>query len=120
MSDAFWIISSMDTVPSEDGLTDVVKYVYWTRQKNIIYNDLEYSANTFGCMECSPPDPMVFTPYQDLTFDQICGWLDANLDVLEIDAEIDVRIEKQINPPTISLPLPWNTTTSTTTTIISK
>lgn len=99
-----WIISAMDTAPSEDGLIDVVKTVHWRRQEQ----DGEYVADVYGAMGCSAPDPMAYTPYADLTFDQVCSWLEANLNVEEIDANLDLQIANQKNPPIVNLPLPWN------------
>lgn len=95
----------MDTAPSEDGLIDVVKTVHWTREcKGIDEN--EY-ASIYGVMPCQAPDPMAYTPYNELTFDQVCGWLEANLDMNALDAELDAKIEMQKNPPIIQLPFPW-------------
>ena len=99
-----WIISAMDTAPSEDGLIDVVKTVHWRRQEQ----DGEYFADVYGAMGCSAPDPMAYTPYADLTFEQVCSWLEANLNVEEIDANLDLQIANQKNPPIVNLPLPWN------------
>jgi hypothetical protein len=99
-----WIISQMDTAPSEDGLTDVVKTVHWRREAQ----DGNYVADIYGAMGCLAPDPMAFTPYADLTFEEVCGWLEANLDMNSLDAYLDAQIEMQKNPPIVNLPLPWN------------
>ena len=104
MNTKFWIISAMDTAPSEDGLTDVVKTVHWRRQAQ----DGEYIADIYTSMGCAAPDPMAFKPYNELTFDEVCGWLEANLDMDSLDAALDAQIEMQKNPPIVQLPLPWN------------
>ena len=103
----YWVISQMDTKPSEDGLTDVVACVHWRRDAKETIGDKEYFADVYGAMGCSAPDPMAFTPYADLTFEQVCGWLEANLDVAALDAALDNQIEMQVNPPIVVLPLPW-------------
>lgn len=107
MSTKFWIISAMDTKPSEDGLTDVVSTVHWRRDATLVVDDKTYTGDIYGAMGCTPPDPMAFTPYADLTFDQVCSWLEANLDTAALDASLDAQIENQINPPIVQLPLPW-------------
>jgi hypothetical protein len=33
--------------------------------------------------------------------------LEAGMDVEALDASLAVKIENQINPPVVSLPLPW-------------
>jgi len=103
----FWIISSMDTAPSEDGLIDVVKTVHWRRDAKEIDGDKTYYGDVYGAMGCSAPDPMAYTPYADLTFDQVCTWLEANLDTAALDMALDSQIANQKNPPIVQLPLPW-------------
>ena len=46
-----WVVSQMDTAPSEDGLTDVVKVVHWRYQAE----DGEYNAEVYGAMGCATP-----------------------------------------------------------------
>jgi hypothetical protein len=117
-----WVISSMDEYPkTADDLTDVVFVVHWRRQATDIVGDKSYFADIYGTLAVPAPSPEDFTPYPDLTFEQVCGWLEAGLDVLTLDAALAQQIENQINPPVISLPLPWNevpSTTSTTTTTL--
>lgn len=109
----FWRISAMDTAPSDDGLTDVVKTVHWRRDATLEQDGKTYTGDIYGAMSCSAPDPMAFTPYADLTFDDVCSWLEANLDVAQLDAALDAQIENQINPPLVQLPLPWDTEPTT-------
>lgn len=104
----YWIISAMDCVPRDpDGLVDVVQTVHWRRDATLIQDNKTYIGDIYGAMGCSAPDPMAFTPYADLTFDQVCSWLEANLDVAALDASLDAQIQNQINPPIIQPPLPW-------------
>ena len=115
-----WVISGMQEYPTTpDGLDDVVFVVNWRRNATEIVGEKNYFVDTFGILYVAAPSPEDFTPYPDLTFDQVCGWLDAGLDVSAIDASLAIQIENLINPPTVSLPLPWvaspTTTTSTTT-----
>lgn len=98
-----WIINQLETAPSEDGLTDVVKVVHWTRTAQ--QGDINVSS--YGTMGCETPSETDFTAYPDLTYDQVCGWLDAGLDVVSIDLGLDGQIENIINPPIVVLPLPF-------------
>lgn len=105
-----WVISAMDTAPSEDELTDVVKSVHWRRQaieQSEVDLDKYYMSDVFDVLSCESPDPMAFTPYQDLTFEDVCGWLEENLDVIKLDESLAAQIESQKNPPIVQLPLPW-------------
>ena len=99
-----WVIAQLDTAPSEDGLTDVVKVVHWRYQAT----DGTYNADVYGAMGCATPSETDFTAYDDLTFDQVCEWLVAGNDVDAMELNLDTQIENLKNPPIIQLPLPWN------------
>ena len=103
MSTKNWVINQMDTKPTEDGLTDVVVVIHWSR----IATQDEIVVSSYGTMNCTTPSETDFTAYPDLTQAQVEGWLDAGLDVPTIDANLDKQIEDIINPPIIVLPLPW-------------
>jgi hypothetical protein len=100
-----WVINQMDTKPTEDGLTDVVVVIHWTRTAQ----DGEINVSNIGTMGCTTPSETDFTAYPDLTYEQVCSWLDAGLDVAAIDLNLDGQIENIIKPPIIVLPLPWIT-----------
>lgn len=103
-----WVVSQMQTKPQEGNLNDVVIIVNWRRQANAIDGDKAYFADTYGSMACATPSETDFTAYPDLTFEQVCGWLDAGVDVQAEDAKLDANIANQINPPVIVLPNPWS------------
>jgi len=98
-----WVISQLDTAPSQDDLTDVVKAVHWRYQAE----DAEYFADVYGSMACATPSETDFTAYPDLTEDQVISWLEAGNDVEALKANLDAQIENQKNPPIVNLPLPW-------------
>jgi hypothetical protein len=106
----YWIISQLDTAPSEDGLTDVVKTVHWRRQAQEVINEVTYNADVYGSMGCATPSETDFTAYPDLTEAQVCSWLEAGMDVESLDLNLDAQIENQVNPPIVNLPLPWTPT----------
>lgn len=106
-----WIISQLDTAPSLDGLTDVVKTVHWRRSAS---DGAGHSAEIYGAMGCATPSETDFTAYPDLTFEQICLWLENGNNVEQLNATLDAQIENIINPPIIVLPLPWVPTPSPT------
>ena len=111
-----WVINQMDTRPQEGQLMDVVIIVHWTRTAEQFVGAEPILVSSYGTMGCTTPSSTDFTAYPDLTYDQVCGWLDAGLDVPAIDLGLDQQIQNIINPPVIVLPLPWVSTTTTTTT----
>jgi hypothetical protein len=102
-----WIINELLTAPSEDGLTDVVKKISCSRTAQ----QDEILVFYYGSMSCETPSGTDFTAYADLTYEQVCGWLDAGLNVEEIDLGLDKQIEDIINPPIVILPLPFSNPT---------
>lgn len=112
-----WVVSAMDEYPTTpNNLTDVVFNVHWRRTAAETVDGNNYIVDTYNVLSVPAPSPEDFTPYADLSFEQVCGWLEAGLDVEEIDASLAVNLENLINPPTVSLPLPWVASPTTTTT----
>ena len=106
-----WVVSQMDTKPQEGELNDVVSTIHWRRTAVATEGENTYYADTYGAMACATPSETDFTAYPDLTFEQVCGWLEAGLDTPYLDINLGNQIENQINPPIVALPLPWATPT---------
>jgi len=98
-----WIIERLLVKPTEGTLTDVVITADWRcngSQDN-------YSGTCYGSCSFQPPSGE-FTPYPDLTQEQVLGWCYANgVDQAAIESNVSLQIESQINPPIIAPPLPW-------------
>jgi hypothetical protein len=102
-----WVVNQMDTIPQTDGLLDVVSVIHWTRTAETFLGGEPINVSSYGTMGCETPSSTDFTAYPDLTYEQVCSWLDSGLDVPAIDLGLDKKIENIINPPIIVLPLPW-------------
>jgi hypothetical protein len=103
-----WVINQMDCVPKDGDLTDFVVNVHWTRAINEIINEKDYFGSVYGSQSFSKDEITNFIPYEDLTYEIVCEWLDSSLDVEALDANLDAQIENQVNPPIVVLPLPFN------------
>jgi hypothetical protein len=67
------------------------------------YTGQVYSTTSFAVVQGE-----AFTPYADLTLDQVLGWVWANgVDKDATEAAVESQIEAQKNPPVVSPPLPW-------------
>jgi hypothetical protein len=98
-----WIIERLLVKPTEGSLTDVVITADWRCNGT----DGTYSGTCYGSASFAPPTEN-FTPYPDLTQDQVLGWCYANgVDKTAIEANVTQQINDQINPPVIAPPLPW-------------
>ena len=103
----YWYINQLDSVPTDGTLTDFVINVHWSRFAKETINEKEYQAMVYGSQSFSKDDVANFIPYEDLTYDIVCGWLDASIDVAALDLNLDAQIENQVNPPIVVLPLPF-------------
>ena len=101
-----WAVVQMDAYPEADGETDVVFNVHWT----ITGTDGEYTGYVYGSQGV-PLDPDApFTPYADLTQEQVIGWVQDAMGAEQAaayEANVAQQIENQINPPVVTPPLPW-------------
>ena len=98
-----WLIERLLVKPTEGTLTDVVITADWRCNGT----DETYSGTCYGSCSFQPPSGS-FTPYPDLTQDQVLGWCYENgVDNTAIEANVTAQIENQINPPVVVLPLPW-------------
>jgi len=98
-----WIIERLLCKTVEGSLTDVVITADWRCNGS----QDQYSGTCYGSCSFAPPSGS-FTPYPDLTQDQVLGWCFANgVDQTAIEANVSLQIENQINPPIIAPPLPW-------------
>jgi len=72
--------------------------------------DGEYATNISGAT--SFPEPTQggqFTPYAQLTQDQVLGWCYANgVNQTEVEASVTQAVANLANPPVVSPPLPWD------------
>jgi hypothetical protein len=98
-----WIIERLLVKPTEGSLTDVVITADWRCNGS----QDQYSGTCYGSASFAAPSGS-FTPYPDLTQEQVLGWCFANgVNKTAIEANVSAQIENQINPPVIAPPLPW-------------
>ena len=99
-----WIIESLLVRKVEGSLTDVVITADWRCNGT----QDQYSGTCYGSCSFAPPTGE-FTPYEDLTEQQVLDWCYENgVDKTAIEANVTLQIENQIDPPVVTLPLPWN------------
>ena len=98
-----WIIERLLVKPTEGSLTDVVITADWRCNGS----QESFSGTCYGSTSFAPPSEN-FTPYDQLTEQQVLDWCFSNgVDKTAIEANVTLQIENQINPPIIAPPLPW-------------
>jgi hypothetical protein len=93
---ATWIVNKMTRVAT-DGF---VVTVDWTAREQ----DGSYTASTSGTTGLSQGDS--FTPYEDLTQDQVISWVKAVVDVPTIETNLANEIARQKTPVVLN-GVPW-------------
>jgi hypothetical protein len=102
-----WAVAQMDAYPELDGEPDVVFTVHWT----LTGTDGTHAAGVYGSVGVTVDPGAPFTPYADLTQDQVIGWVKAALgdeQVAFYEANVATQIANLANPPVVTPPLPWN------------
>ena len=99
-----WEIFQLDCKPQEGDRSDVVVTAHW-RCTGV---DGDYSGTVYSTASFPAPEGE-FTPYADLTLDQVLGWVWASgVDKDAAEAAVQAQIDNQINPPIVSPALPWS------------
>lgn len=102
-----WNIVSLDCNPDVKGMLDYVVTAHWTFSAT----DGTYTGSVYGTtsFEVNPDKPN-YTPYEDLTLDEVIAWTQTSLgaeQVASYEKAVANQIEDQINPTIITPPLPW-------------
>jgi hypothetical protein len=100
-----WIIERLLVKPTEGSETNVVITADWRCNGS----QESFSGTCYGSASFAPPTGS-FTPYEDLTEQQVLNWCWSNgVNKTAIEANVSAQIENQINPAVIAPPLPWVT-----------
>lgn len=83
-------------------------YVY-TAHWTVNLEDQGESAGAYGSVGFGDPDPTNFTPYDQLTKEQVVGWVKDALgeeQVTSVEEALANQIEQKLNPTDVS-GIPW-------------
>jgi hypothetical protein len=110
-----WDFPQLDTAPTEDGLSDVIKTIHWRftavsdSEQNADGNYLSTSA--YGTAGAGEVDPDNFVAFDSVTKDWCKEKVLASLDKTEAEmqAVLDTQIEALANPPIVGkTPSGWS------------
>lgn len=100
-----WKILQMSLYPQEQQLTDVVFNVNWKCSATDQGYEAWITDNVLLTLDPAAP----FTPYDQLTEDQVLGWVWSKVDKAETEAKMQKALQDLIQPPVVVKPLPWDT-----------
>lgn len=99
-----WTIAAMDCHPTAQGQSNVVFNVHWRCGAT----DGEHNADVYGTCGVKFTGG-TYTPYDQLTQEQVIGWVWANgVSKEEIETSLTRQIEALVNPKQVTLPVPWS------------
>jgi hypothetical protein len=102
-----WDITALNSYPEYMGNQDVVFTIFATYTGT----DGTYSSSINISQALILSNGSTFTPYADLTEEQVLGWLLAALTPYQIgqmQSKITTQIIADNQPPFVQLPLPWS------------
>lgn len=100
-----WNISQLECYPEQEGQTNVVSTIHWQCNGT----DGTYNASVYATASVTLNPDAPYTPYEDLTQEQILGWIwESGVDKDTTEKAVGQQIENMINPPIVRPPLPWS------------
>jgi hypothetical protein len=99
-----WNIMSMDLYPEYNGVSNYVTNINWKYDASI---DEIGTVSLFGNTTYNSV-PETYTPYDQLTESEVISWLDQSPETASYKENLDRQLVEKLNPPVISLALPWN------------
>ena len=115
----FWTINPLEAYPTASGESDVVFTAHWQLHATEEVDGTTYNAQSIGTQGLTYTSGSAFTPFEELTLEQVQGWVENAMGTGSVDnmkAGLATQIANQINPPVVTLQSPWLTTTTTTST----
>jgi len=104
----FWAVNSMTAYPEAEGETNVVFQIAYV----VSATDGTYNSAAYGSVDTTYVAGSPFTPYDQLTLDQVNGWVaDAlgpdGIAKAQADCDAAIAAQQDTNLP-VTPPLPWN------------
>jgi len=99
-----WNITKLIVNPTEGSYSDVVTTVLWECSTSQVVNGVTFDSITSGLTSVPSPESG-FTPYANLTQDQVLDWVWTNgINRSQVETAVNDELQKQINTTPA---LPW-------------
>jgi hypothetical protein len=110
--DYTWNFHPLEVYPVQGDNENVVFNIHW----QLYASTGSYRASSIGVQSVGPVSGS-FIPFDELTKDQIHGWVTASMNAINSSSidnlytSLESQIEAQINPPVLTLAGPWTNVT---------
>lgn len=106
-----WAFPTVEVVPSEDGLTNVIRTVHW----RLIATQDGYSAEAYGSLTLPKPEAQAFKEFSTITKADVEAWVAEQLNagnetgqaIEQLKTALTEQIAKQKAPPVVTMAAPW-------------
>ena len=88
-----WTISAVERELDLDGLADVIKTVHWRYRGT---DENEVTAETYGATVIGNPNPQDFTPFTEVTAEDVIVWLE---DIMSVVPTVEVVEGEEVPTP---------------------
>jgi len=107
-----WTINPLEAYPTSSGEHDVVFVAHWQLHASEEVDGNTYTSTSIGTQGLTYTSGSVFTPFEELTLEQVQGWVENSMGTGSVDnmkTSLATQIANQINPPVVTLQSPWLT-----------
>jgi hypothetical protein len=108
-----WVFPHLQVVPSADNLGNIIDVVHW----RLIATEDGYSADVYGSVSLTAPDPDSFTEFSKITKETVQIWVENILNQQNPEAEeryvdnlkrqLVGQIQQMKSPPVVTMAPPW-------------
>lgn len=103
-----WKILQMSCYPQYEGETDVVFMAAWICEGVEVVNNNTFRTNVNNTCQITLTEGTPFTPYNQLTQNQVLGWIWENgVDKTATELAVQNQLNDLVNPPVVTPALPW-------------
>lgn len=97
-----WVISDLKAKIQDGELSNVIETVHYRYQAEDADGNV---ADVYGSIGLESPDAESFIAHEDLTQADVEAWLEAKLNVADMQAGLDAQLDAIANPTHVSLNL---------------
>jgi hypothetical protein len=98
-----WTFSAFDCKVDEK-LDEIVTTVHWRYGGS---DEDGVTAEVYGAQSVGEPNPDAFTPYPEISEEQVIKWMESVINVEEMNDNISKQIDLIKNPIQVTLPPPF-------------
>lgn len=105
-----WSIKKIECLARAEGQTDVAIRADWMCYGTQQDGDKTVAGNVLGSSEFQYTQGSPFTPFNQLTEQQVLEWVWATFaegKKADIETAVQLQIDNQITPEVVNPPLPW-------------